>query len=449
MTRSHALRAVIAGALTLLASAPHAWAQGSPVASSPDAARVIVITLPEALRAARERQEDWAILQAQLTQSEARQRQVLARMLPQLNLNARLTRLGREIAFQERVIRPQYDWATGAQASVVLFDGTMYPALAQAEQVVGQTRALTRWQRQLLLMQVELAYHTLGAAERDLELLEQAAALRQLQLRRAQALVQAQLATALDVERAQLALIQATLATQEAQLTVMLASDQLLVLTGQPAGQRLSVQGWEPPAAAPTPAQPLAARADLEAAALGVEAARLGERSVWWGLAPRLTLGLAGDLGPQTFANPDGFQWSITLSLAWTLYDGGALYARAQEQALQAQILALQRQQQLRQASAQLLALERESAQAQLAMESAQAQVQVAQRALDLAQRRFEQSLATQLDINDATDAWLLAQRQLNQARLRLAQVRTQLRDLGQASRPEASQGLPAAAAMD
>lgn len=401
--------------------------------------REATVSLDEALKSAQQRQEDWQILEAQIIQAQARRRQVLARLLPQLTLNARVTRLGQEVRFGERVVRPQYDWGLGAQASVTLFDGSAYPAYSQADRVITQTQQLASWQRQLLSSQVEQAYHTLGAAQRDHALLEQLAQLRQLQLERAKRLVEAKLATSLDVERAQLALLQAELAAKQAKQDLLLASDQLALLMGQQAGPQLRVQSWAPPSLDPpaTSTLELSKRADVDAARLGVEAAQLGERAIWWGLAPRLTFSINGDQGPATLTNP-GFQWSMTLALAWTLYDGGALYARAQDQEQQAQILALRRQQLMRQASGQLLAIEREINQAVEAASSAQRQAEVAQRALELAERRFEQGLATQLDINDATSALVTAQREINRAHLRIWLARTQLRYLSDATQARA-----------
>lgn len=404
---------------------------GAPISGAVAQEEVKTLTLEQALETTRGRQESWQVLQAQIEQSMARRRQVLARLLPQLNLNARVTRLGQEIAFNDRIVRPQYDWAVGVQAGVVLFDGTLYPLYDQSGKLVEQIEHDAQWQRNLLLEQVEVAYHTLGAAQRDDELAVQIAQLRELQLERAKKLVEANLATQLDVERAQLSLLQAQLDAKEARLSRQLASDQLMLVMGERAGPLLQLEGWgAPPDVSKVEGRELAQRADLLAAQRGIEAAQLGEDAIWRGLLPRLNFALNADQGPQVFSNPTGFQWSMTLSLAWTLYDGGALYARAHEQAQQVQILKLRQQQQLRQAGGQALGVERELAQGQLAAESAQAQVKVAQSALDLAQRRFEQGLATQLDINDATSALVTAQRAVNRAHLRLWLAKTRLRYL-------------------
>ncbi len=402
------------------------------------------ITLEQAIERATARNETWAITRSLIIQSQARQRQVLAQLLPQLFVNARGSRLGSQVEVDGRVIRPQFDWSATGTASLVLFDGTLYPTYQSAGELVAQTQADAAWQQNIVLFEVRRAFVTLAAAQREVALAEQTVAIRRDTLTRASALVTASLAIPLDVARAEASMLEAEQALFNAQAARGDAADALLVLMGEQPGA--GALATEEDALARTAAQAqvsvpssdgLERRFDFVAASRAIEATELSERAVWWQLAPRLSVELNAQAGPPTFTNPDGFIWSVALVMGWVLYDGGARYAEAEVLSQQAEQQRLERQRAMRQARGEIASVVRDFEAARGGMTSATRQVEVAEQALDLARRRFEQGLSSTLEVNDATEALFRAQLLQNQATLRVALANAQYLYLSDQGAPQ------------
>ena len=110
--------------------------------------------------------------------------------------------MGSQVEVDGRVIRPQFDWSATGTASLVLFDGTLYPTYQSAGELVEQSEADAAWQQNIVLFEVRRAFVTLAAAQREVALAEQTVAIRRDTLKRASALVTASLAIPLDVARA-------------------------------------------------------------------------------------------------------------------------------------------------------------------------------------------------------------------------------------------------------
>ena len=390
------------------------------------------VTLDWVLREVPEAHETWEITEMQIRQSQARRREVLGLLLPQVNMSANATRRGGELDDTEisgRALQPRYDWGVGATASVTVFDGPRYFDYWQADVMVDATEQSVTWQRRLLRLEAELAFFMLAAAQREVEIADAAIEWRQRYLEQAQALVDAGMAVAVDVSRARSQVLEAEQASLEAEAVRGNAADNLATLLGRSPDGSLQVD-FDPASEGPEMREDAESiteeRADFMSRRSMIVASEFGERGVWWGLLPRVDFSINSQYGAVTAFNADPFRWSTGLSATWNLYDGGARYARAD--ALQAQIIEqeLELERDLREANVQMVQALREWRSAGAAIIVAEEQVEVAEETFEMVSARFESGLATSLEVSDASQELLNAELRLNQVRLqaRLAEVR-------------------------
>lgn len=422
---------------TLLMGAAPLHAQPAPAAPTTPAAAVstprptptvsATLSLQEVFKAIEQRNERWEVTEARIAQSRAERRQAFANFLPSVSLNLSGQRNNQEIAFGDRVIRPQYNWSGNASAQVDLLNLSNYPTYRAAKAREQQVVRNMAWQRRVLRQEAELAYITLKAAQADVAIVEQTIALRQENLKRAEALVTAQLAVPIDVARAKNLLLDAQRALLDAQVARGDASDSLAVLVGQQPGKLIAVTGAldthvRIDARSATLSEgDLFVRADLEAQRQGVVANQESEDAIFYRYFPTLVLGLNTQFGPATLNNPDGYTWTLSLSLSWLIYDGGLRAAQLDATRAQTRALRLERQLAERTARAEVVSARREFDAARAAISVAEEQVKTNAQALELARRRFDSGLASTLEVNDASQALLQSQLQLNRARLRAA----------------------------
>lgn len=390
------------------------------------------VTLDWVLREVPEAHETWEITEMQIRQSQARRREVLGLLLPQVNMSANATRRGGELDETEisgRALQPRYDWGVGATASVTVFDGPRYFDYWQADVMVDATEQSVTWQRRLLRLEAELAFFTLAAAQREVEIADAAIEWRQTYLEQAQALVDAGMAVAVDVSRARSQVLEAEQASLEAEAVRGNAADNLATLLGRAPDGSLQVD-FDPASEGPEMREDAESiteeRADFMSRRSMIVASEFAERGVWWGLLPRVDFSINSQYGAVTAFNADPFRWSMGLSATWNLYDGGARYARAD--AFQAQIIEqeLELERDLREANVQMVQALRQWRSAGAAIIVAEEQVEVAEETFEMVSARFESGLATSLEVSDASQELLNAELRLNQVRLqaRLAEVR-------------------------
>lgn len=393
------------------------------------------VTLQQALKVAAEQNETWEIAEQRIEQSRAIRRQTLALMLPSLSASAVGTYNGVDVEFQGRSITQRWDWSTGAQASLTLLDLSNFPLYARSKRLVEATEADAAWARRTLLVEVEQAFFELAAAEREVAIARNTVELRQAYVEQAEALVESGIALPLDVARARSQRLEADQALVVALARLGNQSDSLEVLLGQrPSGALRAMVAEEELVAPPAGfGQPdLARRADLRVQAYSIEAQELAADAIWWSLFPTLTLSGQGRFGESSFSAPDGYTWSVSLTLGWLLYDGGARYARLNEAESRTTELELELQRAKRQAVGLLGQSLRSWRAAFEAIAVADEKAEVARQAFEMTRARFDAGLATSVEVNESSDALFRAENDLNQAVLQARLARAQYRYLSE-----------------
>lgn len=389
------------------------------------------LTLEWVLEELPKRHETWEITEMQVRQSEAGRRQALAALLPNLNLSAQVTRQsGDEVIVEGEVFRSNTDWGMTTRLGVTLFDGPRYMDYQRSGLLLEATESGVRWRRHLMMLEGELAFYRVAAAQREVEIAESAIELRRQYLEQAEALASAGMAISVDVSRARAQVLEAEQARLEAELALGDAADDLAVLLGfAPDGalRVLAQEDQEIPTPPDGPGDASQDRPDFQAELLTLDAANIARRSIWAELLPRLELGATSQLGRPIGFNPEIHVWAINLSLSWLLYDGGARYARIDAQEAQIREQELLLRQDLRQASADLSRARRQWRRAVAAITLAEEQVSVAQETFDVVTARFESGLATSLEVSDASQELFRAELSLNQIRLQaqLAEIQS------------------------
>lgn len=171
-----------------------------------------------------------------------------------------------------------------------------------------------------------------------------------------------------------------------------------------------------------TPPQPVASpmtenlggRADLRAMAAGVEAAEARARQAGWTWAPSLEAFGRAAMHSESL---DGFEnnWTVGVQLRWPVFTGFGIQAQKDRAQATARAMDLERQQALAEARAELDEASRGVRSAARRAEAVQAAAESAAEARRLMERRFQEGLATSVD--------------LLQAEARLTQMRAQAVD--------------------
>lgn len=438
MTRKSLAAACCAVFVATLAAPLHAFIPAATVREEP-APRPI--SLEDARKQAIQRNETWQIVQTRIERSQSERRVALAGLLPFANASAQGT-IGPEIRLGDRVFQPAFNWNAQAALTIPLLD---MPALAnylQSGELIEQQESLAKWQRTLLLLEVEQAYFTLVSAGQEVEIAERTRDLRKTYVERAEALVQAQVAVPIDVARARADYLQAEQAVVEARIAEANAADSLGVLMGEQPGMswRGTIALKEAPPHVSGAAASLINRGDIAAQSAQLASLRYAEDAQWYALIPQLDLGTSARFGPPTVSNPDGYIWSVSLSLTWALYDGGARYARAESIRAQQREVELVRAQSVRQGTVEIARAERDWQAAQAQIQLADEQLALAQQSLELARQRFEQGVASSLEINDANGALFNAEITRNRGVLRAKLAAVRVRYLTEAIDAQADQ---------
>lgn len=376
------------------------------------------ISLEQALERTRAENEQWEITEERITQSRATRRETRAALLPRVVADGGLTAYGREIEFNGNVVQPRFDWRVSGSASVIIFDGTQYPLVSRAGELLEATKAQAKWQRQTIEFETASAYYLLAASQEQVAIAEKTVELRERELERAEALLDAGIAVKLDVTRARTNMLDARQSLVDARAQLGNARDSFAVLLGDAPGTNYAAE-IDAEAISQPPEDvdvDLRRRADFKSTQRQIEATRLEEQSAWWSLFPTVGLSANGVVGPPTtFGRPDGYRLSLTLSATWVLYDGGARYARLDRLESQVREQQLEYERSLRQADAGLSRARRNWSSAVSAVDVARQQVQAAQETYDNARARFENGLANSLEVIDASQQLFQSKVLLNQ----------------------------------
>lgn len=386
--------------------------------TTPAAVSAQEITLETALEEALGANEDFAILAERVVQARTATREARAALLPQLSAGASTSYTGQEVVVSDRVVQREIDWGITGSATLTLFNGAAYPLVAQAKRSLEATEFEAQWQGRALTFEVESAYYRLAAAQRALTIATATVELRQAYADQATALEASGIALPLDVARATVQLLEAQQAVLEAETNVGVSANALAVMLGrEPTGQ-LRAAPTAPSDGPPDGGELNRERADLLANAQRVDAARALRSSRWWALAPTLGVGSNLRYGPPSFSSPRGLGWSVTLSLTWLLYDGGARYARIEAAESMLRETELRQQQLERYAVAGVQDALRQWQTAHRAIEVAQQQSEVARQAYDMTVARFQSGLATSIEVTESSDQLFRAESALSAAQL-------------------------------
>lgn len=392
------------------------------------------LTLDAALRTALERNQTVEVVRARQARAAAQRRQAVAALLPSLAASAQVQRSAQDHDAFGR--KPDESAADSLRADLVLVDPAAWmnvdAARSGADALVHDAGELRRG----LAFDVARAWFQCWSADFQVSAAQRRREVATRTVEQGRARIAAGVATGNDGTRNELELAAAEVGLTAARLAVRTARLQLSNLMDAAAEGPLA----EPPAC-PAPAgdgEALAvraelARADLRAAELRVEAGRASVRQARSAYLP--TLGVSGSWGvgqdrtEKIYA--DGVPtWTVALNARWTLYDGGARWAAADQsyaQMREDQALLTKARRQLR---TDLATAQAELDSAQVGVGQAELQVRVARLNLQEVEARAAQGMATGLQVSDASTALHEADSSLIARRLAEATARLRLRQL-------------------
>ena len=372
-----------------------------------------VLTLDEALAAARQNNLDLKVARARLEQSRLLSNRAWAGYLPTVSVGGSYTRNSNEAVIRlpgapdEIVIQPYDQFAAQAEVRQAIIAPALIPAIRNAGIAEDVAELNTDNARREILFAVAQAYF--GAASY------------QEAIRASQFLLEVNKARESDTQKrfdagtvTKVALLRAQLDRARAEQDLVrarnaFASSRLALAT---LIQRDSDFTLELPPVPQVPSenedlvkQALEQRPDVAAARRNLDLALGRRQGVWFSYAPSV-----GFSGVYRLSNAAGFAgrndvWALTLSAQWMLWDGGLREINLREESARvAEATALQKQ-------AEARAVE-EVSRARLEYENARANLSKAEEALGLARETqrlteisFKAGVATYLEVADANSA--------------------------------------------
>ncbi|OLC38580.1 MAG: hypothetical protein AUH81_04090 [Candidatus Rokubacteria bacterium 13_1_40CM_4_69_5] len=419
MRMAFIVAAAVGAALVLCTPTAPARAQSPAGPPAPPQVAGRLLTLDEAVAIALASQPQ---IQARLFDYAAarfRVDQAIAPLLPQLAGSAVASRSQAKSATSTTTTRDFGDTLVAQVAlSQLLFDfGKNMAATAAAKKLAAVTLEDIELQRQLIALAVKEAYTNMLLAERLIRVNQQALDRAELNLKSARGFFEVGTRPKSDVARAEVDVANAKLTVIQARNAERLARVALNTGMGIEVDTPTQVQDnlvYEPVTLdrAALRAEALRERPEMRQARLLAESAEASERQAFRNFFPDIT-------GSGTYggARTDlGETWTATLSMSWTLYDGGGRIARYREakanmDAARARVRASE------------LDIIQNVEQSQLTVgeaaeriQAAQAAVASAQENFRLAQGRFDAGVGTILELTDAQLALTQAQQTEAQA---------------------------------
>lgn len=367
------------------------------------------------------------IARAEVEQARQGQRTASGARLPTITSQGVLTRnvLTASLEFQgfKVDILPAYDYTLTLAAVQPIFMGyRLQKGLRQAELGVAAAQTSLGLTVQDTVLAATRAYYGVLSAQENVEISERALAVAQETLRTATSLYNAGETVETSVLRARLAESDAKREVLVAESTVVMARQQLALLTGLTGDFQLT----RPPDARPleTPVEQfvtegLAARPELKALALQKQMASLEiekRRSEWY---PTVQAQAVYQKRKATF--PSSQSASVAVNAAWSIFDGNrrdAAIASARvalrEAELQEELVRRQTAEQIRAAHMAMLTLG-------ASVDLLRTQVEIARRNADETGRAYKAGEATDLDVLQANTAASQSERQLALTTFQLA----------------------------
>ncbi|QRO01572.1 TolC family protein [Archangium violaceum] len=372
-----------------------------------------VLTLDEALQAARDNNLDLQVARARLEQSRLLSNRAWAAYLPTVSVGGSYTRNSNEAVVAlpggpEIVIQPYDQFAAQAEIRQAILAPSLIPAIRNAGIAEDVAELNTENARREILFAVAQAYF--GAASY------------QEAIRAAEFLLQVNQAREQDTQKRFDAGTVTRVALLRAQLDRARAEQDLVRARNAFASSRLALAtliqrnadfSLQLPPVPQVPAesdeelikQGLEQRPDVAAARRNLDLAMGRRTGVWFSYAPSV-----GFSGVYRLSNAAGFtgqndSWALTLSAQWTLWDGGIREINLREESARvAEASAQQKQAEARTVE--------EVSRARLDYENAKANLSKAEEALALARETqrlteisFKAGVATYLEVADANSA--------------------------------------------
>lgn len=386
---------------------------------------------------------DMAVHHSQIAQAEAGLRQAEAGKLPRLTLSLTAThtndplgafglKLGQERITHsdfvpERLNDPKAINNLNTRAELVwpvYTGGQVESAAAQARALVRAAQSGDAAARQQLIEQVLAAYQGVHTARAQVRVAEQAVAAAEEAVRVTQRLHQQGMAVRSDVLSARVHLEDARVRLAEAKNGVASALDRLKLLVGKSLDDALDVG----PPVMPRPlagseqelrrqalegqAQIAALKAQMEAAGAQVDAARAGRR-------PQLSLVVRQDFNDKG-VGLDASSQTVAGVLTWTAFDAGATRAAIDRAEAGRQEIAARLRQAEDAIALQVAEARRRALEAEARLAARELAVEQAEEASRIVKRRYENAVATVVEL-------LTAQTQLDRARAELVAARHDL----------------------
>lgn len=392
-----------------------------------------VLTLPEVLQSARERNTDLTVLQEQVTQANAQVGRAWGALMPSLNASAAYTRNAAEAALPladpsagytqqpmeggsvalipnrtiNVTIQPLNQFSAGAQLSVPLIVVPGWLGVANAKEASEATAKTVERNRMALLSGVAQAYLGAVGGQRLVELARTQLQTAEEQDRIARVRYQAGAVPKLASLRAGVDVARARQDLRRAENTYATARLALRQLAGIPEDFDVVSPGEFSPPNADADAlvqQAMSLRGDLAASRMQVDIAQRALRATRWEWAP--TVAAVGSYQWTSVAGLTGQQsnWLAQVVAQFSLFDGGRL-ARLREGSSRVRQATANTEGVRRQVEREVrsAALDLESARANL--ESAREQEALAVENATLAEASFRAGAATYLDVVDANAA--------------------------------------------
>jgi outer membrane protein len=402
--------------------------QPLPDAPLPPAPEGPVLSLPDALEAARKQAPDLAVAAERVQQARNNVDRAWAAVKPTLTGLASAT-YNNLPGFNFAAPGQPGDRLTEAASlnfGWTFFNGRAFPALATAKQGVEVARLTETQQRREILLQVASIYFSgLGLRELANVAFRQSAVNRQ-HAAEAQARFEAGLIQRSAALRARIDVVRADEEARRALFSYAASKSQLAALLDRPDTAFELLQPQKAPKEIRGTFQALLQRAmidrpELAAARANEEIAARLRTDAWAQFLPSLALNAAARLNnPSQAVNGDHGTWAVTLALTLPLYDGGFRYVALKDA-----------QSQLRQAKAQTRGttalVADELRRAQIDLESAKALREEAEQALglsreneELVRAQFAAGTATQVEVSDAEAALFQSEATALQQRLQV-----------------------------
>lgn len=412
-----------------------------------------LLTLEQALATARERQPSLHQAQAEVAAADARARQALATLLPQVSANAQYSRTTANFAGRPGSVPSNLGTAAqsasfdtfsyfnfGLGVNQLIYDFGSWDKKAAVERLADASRSSHAATAVQVALAVRTAYFEARAARALVRVAEETVANQSRHLEQARAFVEVGTRPEIDLAQARTDLANAQVQRINAlngYATAKAVLNQAMGINGvadfDVADESMAPVEGEALDGDALLAIALEARPELAALSAQLEAqARStdGIRGAYW---PRLSASTSfSEAG--TALNAMAWNWDIGLALSWALFEGGRTRAQVAEAdanlaAQRAQLDALKLDVRVEVERARLGVLA-----AKAALEAAADATDAARARLRLAEGRYETGVGNIIELSDAQVALTTAEAQAIQAEYNLATARaTLMKALGRA----------------